>query len=150
LQALVTSNAADVRPALDAALRWVECLTLRGAIALGAVDGADAIGNRIAEIGRAEAYAEPTIDGAAIRLAAIASAACAELPIADNLIEAVRAPYRRLETGDDGVGQPEMIEVLAGLGDASTDRLDLADVHLTAVDLRTKLLLLARVAPDQQ
>ena len=150
LDALVNSTAADVRPALDAALRWVERLTLRGAITLGAVDGADVIGNRIAEVGRAESYAEPSIDGAEIRMAAIAGVACVELSVADNLIEAVRAPFRRLETGDEGEGRPEMLDVLDSLGDASEDRIDLADVHLTAADLRTRILRLAPRAPDQQ
>lgn len=150
LEALVNSTAADVRPALDAALRWVERLTLRGAIALGGVDGADVIGNRIAEVGRAEAYAEADLDGAEIRTAAIAAVACVEVGVADNLIEAVRAPFRRLDTGDDGQGRPEMLDVLDGLGDATDDRVDLADVHLTAADLRTRILRLVLQSPDRQ
>src|SRR5262249_22651223 len=72
LAAVVDSALPGVRGPLDAALRWVERLSLRGAIVLGGVEEGVVRANRVAEVGRDGPFAAPTVDGAEIRTAAIA------------------------------------------------------------------------------
>ncbi len=153
LAALVDSALPGVRGPLDAALRWVERLSLRGAIVLGGLEGGVVRGNHIAEVGRTGAFAAPNVDGAEIRTAAIAIVAAAEVVVEDNTIEAVRAPFVRLEGpgGDGGPARPAMLDVLAALGfGPSTTRIDRVDVHLGAADLRARVLAYALAPVDRR
>src|SRR4029079_12242450 len=141
LAALVDSALPGVRGPLDAAMRWVERLTLRGAVVMAGVEAGLVNGNRIAEVGRDLAYAAKNIDGAEIRASAIAIVAAAEVVVEGNSIESVRAPFQNLD-GGGGAGasaRPGMIDCLAGLGFApAAPRIDRADVHLAASDLRSR------------
>ncbi|HSR97000.1 MAG TPA: right-handed parallel beta-helix repeat-containing protein, partial [Kofleriaceae bacterium] len=153
LAALVDSALPSVRGPLDAAMRWVERLTLRGAVVMAGVEAGLVNGNRIAEVGRDLAYAAKNIDGAEIRASAIAIVAAAEVVVEGNAIESVRAPYQNLDGGGgDGTStRPEMIDVLAGLGFApAATRIDRADVHLAASDLRSRTLAYGLAKVDQR
>ncbi len=151
LAALVDSALPTVRGPLDAAMRWVERLTLRGAVVMAGVEAGLVANNRISEVGRDAAFSATTIDGAEIRTAAIAIVAAAEVTVEGNSIESVRAPYLHLDTGNGAgaVARPEMLDVLAALGFApAATRIDRADVHLAAADLRSRALAYALAKVD--
>jgi hypothetical protein len=153
LAALVDSALPSVRGPLDAAMRWVERLTLRGAVVMAGVEAGLVNGNRIAEVGRDLPFAAANIDGAEIRTSAIAIVAAAEVVVEGNSIESVRAPYQNLDGGGGGGAstRPEMIDVLAGLGFApAATRIDRADVHLSASDLRSRTLTYGLAKVDQR
>jgi len=153
LAALVDSALPSVRGPLDAALRWIERLSLRGAIVLAGGEGCVLRGNRISEIGRDGSFAAPTVDGAEIRTAAIAVVDTAEVVVEDNEIEAVRAPYSRLDGpgGQGAVPRPEMLDVLSALGfGPATTRIDRSEVHLAAADLRARVLDYAGAPADRR
>lgn len=153
LAALVDSSLPTVRAPLDAAMRWIERLTLRGAIVIAGVENGVVRGNRIAEVGRDGELAAPNIDGAEIRTSAIAVVAAAEVVVEDNTIEAVRAPFVRLDGAGPAPGsqRPEMLDVLLGLGIATTGtRVDRADVHLAIASLRARVLAYAQANVDQR
>jgi hypothetical protein len=153
LAALVDSALPGVRAPLDAALRWVERLSLRGAIVLAGVESGAVVGNHVAEVGRSLEFDAPNVDGAEIRTAAIAVLAAAEVVVEDNAIEAVRAPQARLAGpgGDGGSSRPEMLGALQalGLGPAAA-RVDRGDVHLAAADLRARVLAYVGAAVDRR
>ena len=151
LAALTASSQPAVRAALEAALRWVERLALRGAIVIAGVDGGSVRANTIAEVGTGDALPEGDVGRAEIRTAAIAVVGASNLLVADNQVEAVRAPYTDVQPSDGGpvADRPEMIDVLAALGFGSgTSRIDRSDVHLAVVDLRSRLLEYAGGAAD--
>jgi len=153
LAALVDSSLPSVRGPLDAAMRWVERLTLRGAIVIAAVDAGLIRNNRISEVGRDAAFAATTIAGAEIRTSAIAVIAGSEVVVEGNAIESVRAPYKNLDGVGivAGTGQPEMLGVLSALGFApAATRIDRSDIHLAASDLRSRALAYASAKVDQR
>ena len=63
-----------MRGPLDSALRWVERLSLRGAIVLAGVESGVVRGNHVAEVGRSGDFAVPNVDGALVGGASLTAA----------------------------------------------------------------------------
>lgn len=105
LEALLAQPGSANRPALDAVLRWVEGLTLRGAIVLSRLAEGEVSGNRIAGVGRFITLSEPRALGAEVRTAGVALVGGRDVVIENNQIEDVRAPATlRTPPGTSGPG----------------------------------------------
>jgi hypothetical protein len=153
LEALLATSTQTVRAPLDATLRWLERLSLRGAVVLGNVDESVVQGNRIGEVGRLEPFAAPGLD-AEIRTAAIAVVAGSDVLVQGNQIDDVRAPVDAIDVvppPTPPIFVPPIFDVIRKIGVAvSESRLDRNDVHLAVVSMRNTLLEYAGADEEQQ
>ncbi|HZH05016.1 MAG TPA: hypothetical protein VEY30_14625, partial [Myxococcaceae bacterium] len=141
IEALLASPSASVRALLDGALRWLEVLSLRGAVALTGVEECSVTGNRIHQVGRLETYGGTS--PAEIRAAAIGVVGGREVAVEGNEISTVRAPVRAQapSPGSGTIKLPPIVGVLDRLGLLSaTARVDQGDVHAAVLGLRGMVL----------
>ncbi|RKI20261.1 hypothetical protein D7Y15_01315 [Corallococcus sp. AB030] len=143
VEALLANATTRVRAPLDAALRWLERLTLRGAVVLSGVDEAQVRGNRLLQVGRTEAYGAPGLPDAEVRAAGIAVVSGSGITVEGNEVDGVHAPVTTTQpppvTGP--VKLPPITVVLQQLSvTSSTVRPERADVHSAVVGLYSTLL----------
>lgn len=143
VEALLANITPRVRPPLDAALRWLERLTLRGAVVLAGVDEAHVSGNRLLQVGRTGAYGAPGLADAEVRAAGIAVVSGSGITVEGNEVEGVHAPVKRTELppGPPIIKLPPITDVLQKLGVApTTARLERGDVHAAVVGMYATVL----------
>jgi len=92
LTVALANGTSAARPALDAALRWVEKVTLRGAIVLSRAEDTLVRNNQIHGVGRFEHLAGARPLGDKIRTAAVGLVGGHDVTIEGNRVEGVRAP----------------------------------------------------------
>ncbi|MFO0762626.1 MAG: hypothetical protein U0359_39670 [Byssovorax sp.] len=80
------------RAAVDAVLRWIERLSLRGAIVACRAEDTEVTGNRIIDVGLGRDRSGPRDFPAEVRTAGIAVVGGSNVLIDDNRVESVRAP----------------------------------------------------------
>lgn len=137
---------AKAMPAIDAALRALERATLRGAVALCRVEGADVRGNSIHSVGYYTDGGWPTDwpgIGTEIRLGGVAVVGGNDVVVEGNRIEDVRAPFHGITDpeGVSGSSAPTASDALAAIT-TSTDvpATVQASLHDAAAGLHRKLL----------
>ncbi|MBZ4334598.1 hypothetical protein [Corallococcus sp. AS-1-12] len=143
VEALLANATPRVRAPLDAALRWLERLTLRGAVVLSGVDEAQVRGNRLLQVGRTEAYAAPGLPDAEVRAAGIAVVSGSGITVEGNEVDGVHAPVTltQPEPVPGPVKLPPITQVLQQLGvTRATVRPERADVHGAVVGMYATLL----------
>ncbi|WP_158623862.1 right-handed parallel beta-helix repeat-containing protein, partial [Corallococcus llansteffanensis] len=143
VEALLANVTPRVRAPLDAALRWLERLTLRGAVVLAGVDEAHVNGNRLLQVGRTGAYGAPGLADAEVRAAGIAVVSGSGITVEGNEVEGVHAPVKRTELppGTPPIKLPPIAVVLQKLGVAPTlTRLERGDVHAAVVGMYATVL----------
>ncbi|AFE05127.1 hypothetical protein COCOR_03275 [Corallococcus coralloides DSM 2259] len=143
VEALLANATTRVRAPLDAALRWLERLTLRGAVVLAGVDEAQVRGNRLLQVGRTAAYGAPGLPDAEVRAAGIAVVSGSGITVEGNEVDGVHAPVTTTqpppETGP--VKLPPIAVVLQQLSVTSTTvRPERADVHGALVGMYATVL----------
>lgn len=134
-----------ITPLIDAALRAVEVLTLRGAVTLCRVAGADVRGNGVNGVGYTSVTATSSLDLAAeVRVAGVAVVGGSEVVIEDNHVEDVRAPFSGLaDSGSAGSGATPLDAVTTALAlvpTSTTGQVVQATLHDMAAGLNGKLL----------
>lgn len=143
VEALFANVTPRVRAPLDAALRWLERLTLRGAVVLAGVEEAHVSGNRLLQVGRTGAYSTPGLEDAEVRAAGIAVVSGLGLTVEANEVETVRAPVRKTVVPPlkPPVKLPPIAGVLQQMGLApATVRLERGDVHSAVVGMYATVL----------
>ncbi|WP_375758519.1 hypothetical protein [Corallococcus exercitus] len=143
LEALLANATPRVRAPLDAALRWLERLTLRGAVVLAGVDEAQVRGNRLLQVGRTQAYGAPGLADAEVRAAGIAVVSGSGITVEGNEVDGVHAPVTKTQpppvTGP--VKLPPITQVLQQLSVTTTTvRPERADVHGAVVGMYATVL----------
>ncbi|NRD44019.1 right-handed parallel beta-helix repeat-containing protein [Corallococcus exiguus] len=143
VEALLANATTRVRAPLDAALRWLERLTLRGAVVLAGVDEAQVRGNRLLQVGRTQAYGAPGLPDAEVRAAGIAVVSGSGITVEGNEVDGVHAPVTTTQpppvTGP--VKLPPITVVLQQLSvTSSTVRPERANVHGAVVGLYSIVL----------
>ncbi|RKH51809.1 right-handed parallel beta-helix repeat-containing protein [Corallococcus sp. AB050B] len=143
VEALLANATTRVRAPLDAALRWLERLTLRGAVVLAGVDEAQVRGNRLLQVGRTDAYAAPGLPDAEVRAAGIAVVSGSGITVEDNEVDGVHAPVAQTQPQPPPgpVKLPPITVVLQQLSVTSTTvRPERADVHGAVVGMYATVL----------
>ncbi|WP_158627301.1 hypothetical protein [Corallococcus sp. AB045] len=143
VEALLANATTRVRAPLDAALRWLERLTLRGAVVLSGVDEAQVRGNRLLQVGRTEAYGAPGLPDAEVRAAGIAVVSGSGITVEGNEVDGVHAPVTTTQPPPvpGPVKLPPITVVLQQLSVTSTTvRPERADVHGAVVGMYGTLL----------
>jgi hypothetical protein len=162
LESLLAQPGSPNRPALDAVLRWLEGLTLRGAIVLSRLAEGEVSGNRIAGVGRFIALSEPRALGAEVRTAGVALVGGRDVVIENNQIEDVRAPATLRTPAASGASSAvpaafQALELLSlaappatgGAPDALEVAVDASDLH-SAVGGAHRLLAIYTREPAQR
>jgi hypothetical protein len=155
LSALVSAAAAApdaVRGPLDATLRWIERLTLRGGIVASRAEDTQIKDNRLIGVGYYAAAVPARSFSAEVRTAAVAMVGGSNLLVADNHLEEVRAPVG--QTGATaGPSTPvtvadAAIDALNSLGTGTAASADSsAELHAAAASLHRTLLAAAENIP---
>ncbi|NOJ93585.1 hypothetical protein HMI51_11655, partial [Corallococcus coralloides] len=143
VEALLANATTRVRAPLDAALRWLERLTLRGAVVLAGVDEAQVRGNRLLQVGRTEAYGAPGLPDAEVRAAGIAVVSGSGITVEGNEVDGVHAPVTTTQPppAPGPVKLPPITVVLQQLSVTSaTVRPERADVHGALVGMYATVL----------
>ncbi|RKG90977.1 hypothetical protein D7W82_02030 [Corallococcus sp. CA049B] len=143
VEALLANATTRVRAPLDAALRWLERLTLRGAVVLAGVDEAQVCGNRLLQVGRTEAYGAPGLPDAEVRAAGIAVVSGSGITVEGNEVDGVHAPVTTTQPPPvpGPVKLPPITVVLQQLSVTSaTVRPERADVHGALVGMYATVL----------
>ncbi|NOK11088.1 right-handed parallel beta-helix repeat-containing protein [Corallococcus exercitus] len=143
VEALLANATTRVRAPLDAALRWLEQLTLRGAVVLAGVDEAQVRGNRLLQVGRTQAYGAPGLPDAEVRAAGIAVVSGSGITVEGNEVDGVHAPVTTTQPPPvvGPVKLPPITLVLQQLSvTSSTVRPERADVHGAVVGMYATVL----------
>lgn len=141
------------RAALDGALRWIERLTLRGAIVASGAEDTQIVDNRLIGAGSFDAPNLPPELAAMVRTAGVAVVGGSDVLVADNHIADVRAPVRASELpGGDGEADSALGPALDALdrlgGHTSAGAGRDAEMHPAATALY-ELLLAAAAQPAE-
>lgn len=149
LTAALAQPATTAAPVIDAVLRWIERITLRGAVVLNRVEGADVIGNSIFGVGHYSDTPPPSFP-AEVRVAGVAAVGGSDLVVEGNHVEDVRAAVALTDTEDPSELPPvyAAIEALQALADGSTEPIARATLHDAAVELHAMLLALASLGVE--
>ena len=154
LESLVDDGSAEARVPLDAVLRWIERLMLRGAICTCGSEGGAIWDNRVTEVGFSDrSNAIAGVDDEVVT-AGVAAVGGYDVRVERNRISNVRAyvEHREPPGGETGEARPGAYDVLdrLGLGSAGV-RVDRTDLHAASISIRRQVVdyLFAPVAERQ-
>jgi hypothetical protein len=141
LEALLAVTGSEVRPALDATLRWLECATLRGGVVLSLAEESRVHDNRIGAVGSADLPTALAGLELPVRTAGIACVGGHDLALDDNRIKRVIGGHRTLQITPPGAAQrPPIFDFLTPLGVRGVSVPAVRDTHGALVALRAQLM----------
>ena len=154
LAALVAYGLDRTRGPLDGVLRWIERLTLRGAIVASHAEDTEIVGNHLRGVGRAATTIPLRGLSAEVRTAGVAAVGGRNLVVEGNQIDSVRAPIQGNVAASDGSGNDALatgpaIAALRLLALAPAEvQIESAEIHAAAAAVHRMLLDVAKTPAD--